>query len=95
MTVSGIAQFCSPSFPSRVILSEPQYPESQLPCWWGGLTERLSWWQVTLARMDGCARTIGTALLHKSDMNSTPSTLLVLWSREKAEEEPHSKFWGK
>lgn len=92
VAVSGIAQFCSPSFPSRVILSEPQYPESQLPCWCRGLTEGLSWWHVTLARMDICAWTIGTALLHKSDMNSTPSTLLVLWSREEAEEEPHSPF---
>ena len=63
VAVSGIAQFCSPSFPSRVILSEPQYPESQLPWWCRGLSEGLSWWHVTLARMDICAWTIGTALL--------------------------------
>lgn len=50
VAMSGLAQFCSLPFPSRAILSEAQPPESQLPCWKGGLTEGLSWWQVALAR---------------------------------------------
>lgn len=47
------------------------------------------------ARVDVCAWAVDTALLHKSDTIPTPSILLVLGSREKAEEESHLPLYRK
>lgn len=58
----GPVPFCLLFFPSRVILGSLRRPHLSSLASLG-----LSWWQVALARMDVCAWTVGTALLHKSD----------------------------